>query len=139
MKPDIQPLGGAVTLNEVLQALLKNGIVDSYTKVSDGVTWRITKYADGTLRMRTVGVKTVLINYTASGSLAYGSYILEFPEESITAAQINCTVVENSDSTFWGTRTTQSNLTRADLLFVKGSARTSLRTNHSIEIIGTWK
>ena len=107
--------------------------------MSDGVTWRITKYADGTLRMRTVGFKTVLINYTLSGGLGFGSYILEFPEASLTAAQVNCTVSENGYITFWNTLTSQTNLTRSQLLFTNESARSGVRTSHYIEIIGTWK
>lgn len=101
--------------------------------------WIIEKHPDGVLRMLLDGQATVVLNYSANGPLIIAGYTLEFPEESITIALVNCSTHENNGTSFLGTATVGGNRTNARMIFQAGTAATSVRTQHSVEIIGRWK
>lgn len=129
------------TLDNALRALLKMNqeLIKSYEKTNSDGTWIVEKYRDGTLIMRLKGLKTVTLNYVANAPFYFGTYILTFPEKSITPALVNCTVFDNNGATFQYTTTEKDNMSSAHMIFCRGSAATALRTQHNIEIIGTWK
>lgn len=89
--------------------------------------------------MRSDGYITVSLNYAANGNIFVGGYLLEFPEESLRPCLINCNTLENSGVSFYATSTAQNNETRALLQFEKTSAGQAIRTQHAVEIVGTWK
>ena len=101
--------------------------------------WIIEKHPDGVLRMLLDGQAIVVLNYSANGSLITAGYTLEFPEESITMALVNCSTHESNNASFLGTATAGNNLTNARMIFQAAKAATSVRTQHSVEIIGRWK
>ena len=130
---------GGVTLDTILRALIRTGIVDAYEKTDSLCTWMIEKYADGTLRMRSDGYIVVSLNYAASGNAFLGGYLLEFPEDSLRPCLINCNTLENSGVSFFATATSQDNKAMALVQFSKSSAGQAVRTQHAVEIVGTWK
>lgn len=130
---------GGITLDTILRALIRTGIVDTYRKTDDLCTWVIEKYADGTLRMRSNGYIVVSLNYAANGNVFLGGYLLQFPEESLRPCLINCNTFENSGVSFFATGTSQNNKAMALVQFSKNSAGQAVRTQHAVEIVGTWK
>lgn len=135
----LRSVTGGVTLDTILRALIRTGIVDTYRKTDDLCTWVIEKYADGTLRMRSDGYIVVSLNYAANGNTFLGGYLLEFPEDSLRPCLINCNTFENSGVSFFATATSQDNKTRALVQFSKNMAGQAIRTQHAVEIVGTWK
>ena len=129
------------TLDNALKALLKMNqeLIKSYEKTNSDGTWIVEKFRDGSIFLRLIGIKTVTLNYVKSGTFSHGRYILTFPEESLTNALVLCTALENTEVTFWGTTTYENNKSAAYMDFCRESTATALRTQHNIEIIGTWK
>lgn len=130
---------GGITLDTILRALIRTGMVDTYRKTDDLCTWVIEKYADGTLRMRSDGYIVVSLNYAANGNTFLGGYLLEFPEDSLRPCLIDCNTLENSGVSFYATSTAQDNKTMALVQFEKTAAGQAIRTQHAVEIVGTWK
>ena len=135
----LRSVTGGVTLDTILRAPIRTGIVDAYEKTDSLCTWMIEKYADGTLRMRSNGYIVVSLNYAASGNIFIGGYLLQFPEESLRPCLINCNTLESSGASFYATSTAQDNKTSALVQFSRNAAGQAIRTQHAVEIVGTWK
>ena len=117
-------------------------VVDEYTYEGSSVDWRVQKWQSGKMTVESLGLITRNLNYTSPyGSMYSATYTLTLASSMVSTIPfiVDCNTLENNGATFWMTTTAENNQNKIQLMFVRATQGSNVRTQHSIKLTGAWK
>lgn len=117
-------------------------VVDEYTYEGSSVDWRIQKWQSGKMTVESLGLITQNLNYTSPyGSMYSATYALTLASSMVSTIPfiVDCNTLDNNGATFWMTTTAENNQNKIQLMFVRATQGSNVRTQHSIKLTGAWK
>ena len=117
-------------------------VVDEYTYEGSSVDWRVQKWQSGKMTVESLGLITQNLNYTSPyGSMYSATYTLTLASSMVSTIPfiVDCNTLENNGATFWMTTTAENNQNKIQLMFVRATQGSNVRTQHSIKLTGAWK